>query len=313
MADVQTVGVGRLATTVPTRRRVTLTSSRTRLGALLLIPFLLINVVVVLVPSVITAGLSFTDWRGVGSPQWIGLANYQRLITDAEFGAALTHNLVWTAILITAPVLLALAGAAMLARLRRGRTVLRLLYFVPYTIATVVTSAIWQDLLDPGHGIGSQLARWGIGWPGDHAWLGDRLTALPSAAMINVWALWGFLLVIFLSAMQAIDDQLYEAARMDGANVLREFWHVTIPGIMPTLVFVVLISVVWSLLAFDYVWILTQGGPAGATELVSTLLYRLAFERFEVGYAATLGLSLTFISGIVTAGFLIVRRKGWAV
>ena len=295
------------------RRRPSLERSRARFGVVLLLPFLLLNVVVVALPSLATGYLSFTDWTGVGTVDWTGLANYRRLLGDGEFGSALVHNLIWTAILLTVPVTLALGGAAILARLRRGRLVLRLLFFLPYTVATVVTSSVWQDLLDPGHGLGPQLAGIGIGWPGDAALLGSGDTALPSVAMINVWALWGFLLVIFLSAMQGVDEQLYEAARIDGANALRQFWHVTIPGILPTFVFVVLISVVWSLLAFDYVWIITHGGPAGATELVSTLLYRQAFERFEVGYAASMGMSLTLVCGLVTAGFVALKKKGWTV
>lgn len=295
------------------RRRPSLERSRARFGVVLLLPFLLLNVVVVGLPSLATGYLSFTDWTGVGAVDWTGLANYRRLLGDGEFGSALVHNLVWTALLLTVPVTLALGGAAILAQIRRGRLVLRLLYFLPYTVATVVTSSVWQDLLDPGHGVGPQLARIGIGWPGDAALLGSGDTALPSVAMINVWALWGFLLVIFLSAMQGVDEQLYEAARIDGANALRQFWHVTLPGILPTFVFVVLISVVWSLLAFDYVWIITHGGPAGATELVSTLLYRQAFERFEVGYAASMGMSLTLVCGLVTAGFVVLKRKGWTV
>jgi raffinose/stachyose/melibiose transport system permease protein len=295
------------------RRRPSLARSRSRFGILLLLPFLIVNVAVVGLPSLATGYLSFTDWTGVGAVQWIGAGNYRRLLGDAEFRSALTHTLVWTAILLAVPTAMALCGAAILARLRRGRLILRLLFFLPYTVATVVTSSVWQDLLDPERGVGPQLARIGIGWPGDAALLGNGETALAAVASINVWALWGFQLVIFLSAMQGVDEQLYEAARIDGANVVRQFWHVTLPGILPTFVFVVLIGVVWSLLAFDYVWIATHGGPAGATELVGTLVYREAFERYEVGYAATMGLSLTVISGLVTAGFVVLKRRGWTV
>ncbi|HEY8455607.1 MAG TPA: sugar ABC transporter permease [Actinopolymorphaceae bacterium] len=288
-------------------------AARARFGLVLLVPFLALNVIVIVGPSLATAYFSLTDWTGVGPAQWVGLDNYRRLLSEAEFYAALAHNLVWTGIHLTVPIGIALVGAAMLARIRRGRLVLRLVYFLPYTVASVVTAAIWQDLLDPERGILTLLSSVGVTVPNGLVLLGEQATALPSVAMINVWALWGFLLVIFLSAMQGIDESLYEAARIDGANAVREFWHVTLPGIFPTLVFVVVISVMWSLLAFDYVWIITQGGPAGATELVSTLMYREAFERFDVGYAASMGLSLTLISAFVTIGFVVVRRKGWSV
>jgi raffinose/stachyose/melibiose transport system permease protein len=294
-------------------RTTALHRSRTRFGLLLLLPFAILNAMVVVVPSLATVFYSFTDWTGVGPATMVGVDNYVRLVGESDFYAALAHNLIWTGIHLTVPIALALLGAAILARIRRGQVVLRLLYFLPYTVASVVTASIWQDLLDPERGVTGVLSFLGIGGADSLVLLGNQTTALPAIALINVWALWGFLLVIFLSAMQGVDDRLYEAARIDGANVVREFWHVTVPGILPTLVFVVLISIMWSLLAFDYVWIITQGGPAGATELVSTLLYREAFERFDVGYAAALGLSLTFISGLIIAGFVLLQKKGWTV
>jgi raffinose/stachyose/melibiose transport system permease protein len=284
-------------------------SARRRFAVVLLLPFLVLSGTVVVLPSIATGYLSFTDWTGVGAATWVGLDNFARMATDPEFHGALGHNLIWTGIHLTVPVVLALAGAALLARLKRGQLILRLIYFLPYTVASVVVATLWQDLLDPDRGLPSLLAGPGFGTAGLTPLLGDPVTALPTVAMVNVWALWGFLLVIFLSAMQTVDDRLYEAARMDGANAFQEFWHVTLPGIFPTLIFVLVISVMWSLLAFDYVWIMTQGGPAGATELISTLLYRQAFQRFDVGYAAALGLSLTVISGVVTAGFLLLNRK----
>ncbi|MEQ7009791.1 sugar ABC transporter permease [Actinopolymorpha sp. B17G11] len=291
----------------------TLHRSRTRFGLVLLVPFAVLNAAVIVVPSLATVFYSFTDWTGVGPASWVGLDNYVRLAGEGDFYSALSHNLIWTGIHLTVPIGLALLGAAILARIRRAQVLLRLLYFLPYTVASVVTASVWQDLLDPERGVSRLSSFLGIDLPDDLVLLGNQATALPTIAMINVWALWGFLLVIFLSAMQGVDDRLYEAARIDGANVLQEFWHVTVPGILPTLVFVVLISIMWSLLAFDYVWIITQGGPAGATELVSTLLYREAFQRFDVGYAASLGLSLTFISGLIIAGFLLLQKKGWTV
>ena len=120
-------------------------------------------------------------------------------------------------------------------------------------------------------------------------------------------------MLLFLTALQSVDQQLYEAAKMDGAGRWQQFLNVTLPGIRPTFVFVVLFTIINSLLVFDYVWIITKGGPAGASEVVGTLMWKEAFERFEAGYAAAMGLSLSFVSGIIVLIFIFLRRRGWEV
>src|SRR6185312_14955855 len=134
---------------------------------------------------------------------------------------------------------------------------------------SVVTAALWRGLFSPDRGIPALLTKAGI--PGfDRAFLGDPKTVLPAIAFADNWHWWGFLMVLFLAAMQNIPPDLYEAARMDGANRWDEFRHITIPGIRPTLVFMILMTAIWSFLVFDYIWILTQGGPAGGSEVMGT-------------------------------------------
>jgi raffinose/stachyose/melibiose transport system permease protein len=113
--------------------------------------------------------------------------------------------------------------------------------------------------------------------------------------------------------MQAIPPDLYESARIDGANRWQEFRNITIPGIRPTLVFMILMTSIWSFLVFDYVWILTQGGPAGSSEVLGTLVYKEAFNRFAAGYASAIGLSMSFFAGIILLIFVILRRRGWEI
>jgi len=125
------------------------------------------------------------------------------------------------------------------------------------------------------------------------------------------WHWWGFLGVIFFAAMQGVDAQLYDAAKVDGASEWQQFKVVTIPGIRPTLVFLSLMTVIWSLKAFDYIYIMTQGGPAGSSEVVSTLMYRVAFNEYEAGYSAALGLSMTLVTAVVLVVYHYVRKKGW--
>ncbi|HEY7037031.1 MAG TPA: sugar ABC transporter permease, partial [Thermomicrobiales bacterium] len=106
---------------------------------------------------------------------------------------------------------------------------------------------------------------------------------------------------------------LYEAARLDGASRFQEFRDVTLPGIRPTLVFMIMMTSIWSFLTFDYIWILTQGGPAGASEVLSVLVYKNAFQRFEAGYAAAIGLTMSALVGIVISIFIVLRKRGWEI
>ena len=136
---------------------------------------------------------------------------------------------------------------------------------------------------------------------------------LYSIAFVDNWHWWGFLVVLYLAAMQAIDKELYEVAYLEGASRWQEWLYITFPGIRPTFVFTVLMTVIWSFLVFDYVYILTQGGPAHASEVLSTVVYTNAFFRFDVGYAAAVGVSMGFFAGLVTVGYVILKRREWQI
>lgn len=211
------------------------------------------------------------------------------------------------------PVGLGLGGAYFLSQIKRFQILFRLIYFIPYTIASVVNVAIWRQVLDPERGVPAQLHNLGVPGLGDISFLGNPNLALPSVAFIDNWHWWGFLVAIFLAAMQKVDPDLYEAAMIDGAGRWRQFRHVTLPSIRPTLVFALIITVMGSLLAFDYIWITTQGGPGGASEVVATLIYKNAFSNFEAGYGAAMGLTLTVVSALVVTIFVVLRRRGWEV
>src|SRR5204863_9193169 len=160
--------------------------------------------------------------------------------------------------------------------------------------------------------LGIQLAKQGMPCV-DFKFFGDALVVLYAIAFVDNWHWWGFLVVIYLAAMQGVDFQLYEAARLEGASRWQEFWYVTLPGIRPTLVFTLLITVLGSFLVFDYVYILTQGGPANASEVLSTMSFKAAFARFEAGYAAALALTTSVICLLAGLLFIYLRRRGWEI
>jgi raffinose/stachyose/melibiose transport system permease protein len=186
----------------------------------------------------------------------------------------------------------------------------RLALFLPYTLPSIATATIWRYLYSPRFGLGAQLAN--IGIPGlDFAILGRPASALWGIAFADNWHFWGFLMVLFLTAMQAIPQELYDAAKVDGANRFQEFRHVTLPGIRPVVLFMMMMSMIWSFLIFEYVWILTQGGPAGGSEVLGVVIYKNAFIRFEAGYAAAQGLMITVIAAMIVGMFIVLRRRGW--
>src|SRR5690606_19989479 len=191
--------------------------------------------------------------------------------------------------------------AFLLSRTTHGQVIYRVLFFIPYTLATIVVASIWSNIYSPEYGLTAVL---GV----DLNLLGDPDTALASVAVANTWQWWGYLMVIFMAAMSSVSPSLYDAARLDGASGWQQFIHITIPDIRPTLVFMALMTVIWSFLVFDYIYIMTGGGPAGATEVVGTLLYTTAFSTYEAGYAAAMGIVLALISVVMVGGYLALRR-----
>ena len=280
---------------------------------LFLLPLLVVNFVVIFGPSVASIFYAFTDWSGVGAAKFIGLANFVRLVADPLYFKALRNNLLWMFIFLTVPISMGLLAASFLASIKRGQMFFRLAFFFPYVLAPTVSVQMWRYILHPSYGIGATLAK-NFGWQwANIKFLSNTSIVLPSIAFMDNWQWWGFLAILYLAAMQAIDTELYEAARLDGANRWQEFIYVTVPGIRATLGFTLMMTMIWSFLSFNFIWLTTGGGPAHASEVMSTLLYQKAFQSFEVGYAAAIGLSMSFFCGLVALGVTLLRRKGWEV
>ncbi|HEY5224475.1 MAG TPA: sugar ABC transporter permease [Microbacteriaceae bacterium] len=274
-----------------------------------LIPALVINLLVIGGPGIGSFYYAFTNWNGFTTPKFTGLDNFFTLLGDQDFWNAIAHNFIYMAIFLTVPLFMGLVGAFMLSRIRRGASLFRVLFFIPYLIASVVNAQIWKNLLDPTGGLAAQLDKIGIHWLDNIFFFGDSHLALYSVAFVDNWHFWGFLVILFMAAMQGVDASRFEAARIDGANAWQEFWHIALPGIRPTLMFALMIISLWSLLAFDYAYVLTGGGPAGSSDLVSLLVNRTAFGSLEAGYAAFMALALSLLGGIFLVIFAIIRRN----
>lgn len=285
-------------------RRLGFRAQRRLLAWVFVAPLLLVNLLVITGPGLASVFYSFTDWDGLNTPDFVGLANYAEMLASSAVLSALGHNVLWTLFFLVVPMSMGLVGAFLLSRLRRGQAFFRVLYFIPYVLATVVSAAVWRQILDPESGIGSV-----VPFLEDVNFLGNPSLALGSVAFVNNWQWWGFLLVIFLASMRTVEPSLYEAARLDGAGPAREFWHITLPSIRPTFIFLGLMTVIWSFLVFDYIYVLTQGGPAGSTDVLSTVLYREAFQNQRHGYASAVAMLLAAISAAAVLGYLALRRR----
>ena len=277
-----------------------------------LLPVLILNLIIVVIPSIAGLAVAFTNWTGYGVPEFVGLENFQRLFQDDIFFKALRNNLTWTVLFLTVPIAVGLLGAYMLSSIKKGQMFFRVAFFIPYVIASVVNSQLWRQLLHPRVGIGAWLGQYGIEFL-NFPIFGTRESALYGVAFVDGWHFWGFLVVVYLAAMSAVDIELYEVARLDGASRFQQFRFVTLPSIRPTLVFTILMIIIWSSTTFDYIYMLTSGGPANASEMMSTYLYDNAFNRFDAGYAASIGFMMSIWVALAVAGFVYLRRRGWEI
>ena len=198
-------------------------------------------------------------------------------------------------------------AGSMLLVARRGRTFFQAVYFLPVIIATVVVARVWQGMIyNPESGL--------VGWLNLHGFeLADPLTnvsiSLYAVAAVDLWHWWGFLAVVFFAALRQVDAAQIDAALMDGANLFQLMRHVLLPAIRPTITLMMIMTVIWSFLAFDFVYVLTQGGPAYSSEVLSTLYYRYAFFYYTMGPAAAVALVISFF-GLIATAFYVRLQQG---
>ena len=275
-----------------------------------LLPVLIIHFLVIIFPSLTSLILCFTDWNGFGTINFVGLENFRELFDDRVFKKSLKHNLIWTILFLTIPISVALLGAYLLTGVKRFQLFYRFIFFFPYILASVVNCLIWKYLFHPMHGIGAYFSSLGFDILTTSP-LTNKSTSLYAVAWVDGWHFWGFLVVIYITAMYQVDESLYEAADIEGATKWQKFRHVTFPMIRPTFFFSLLIIIIWSVPAFDYVHMLTNGGPAYSSEVLANFLYYEAFYQMKVGYASSIGALMFVYVFLVTGLFGLFRYLGW--
>jgi raffinose/stachyose/melibiose transport system permease protein len=272
-----------------------------------LLPAVLLYGTFILYPMLDAVRLSFFNWDGFATtPQtWTGLDNYRRIFRhDPVFWTAFRNSVTWLILSLAVPTVLGLALALLLNRRMRGRSAFRTIFYLPAVLAPIAVAAMWKWIYDPNFGVLNKLLELiGIDSTG-RAWLGDPDTALYATFAASVWTVAGLNMVLFLAGLQNIPRELTEAARIDGASTPQVFRHVTLPGLRPAIVIVVVLTIINSLKAFDLLVGATGGGPAQKTQVLALWTYTLSFGNHDFGAGNAVATVLLVVTLVVVVPYL---------
>lgn len=274
-----------------------------------LLPALGFFIVFVLYPIVISAQTSFYNYDGITTATWAGFANYVTVFSDPDLLTALSHSLILLVFYACIPVVIGLVLAGAMSRIRiYGLTVFRAVLFLPQILSSVVVAVAWRGLLAVDGPVNGVLRFFGLGALAT-TWLGDFDTALPSIGLIGTWVEYGLCMVLFLSGIATIDRTLYEAARLDGAGAIREFFAITLPSLRPQISIALILTITFALRNFDLIWNTTRGGPGTTTTVPSLYVYQDAFQNRQLGVASAIAIVLTLIILVVVGIVQLLLRE----
>ncbi|WP_106400506.1 carbohydrate ABC transporter permease [Actinocorallia populi] len=296
----------------PRRRRTTRYGPLRSVSWWFLLPALALYLYVVLAPSLRGAGYAFTDWTGLGSQvSFTGLENFRKVLDDPAARDALWQTLLITVVITVAQNAIGLLLALGVDSRIRSRNLLRVLFFAPAVMTPVVTAYLWRYMYAPEGAFNTALETLGLGSLTQN-WLGDPDLALWSVAAVVIWQFSGYSMVIFLAGLQSVPRELHEAAGVDGAGSFQRFWHITRPLLAPATTINLMLSMIGGFKLFDQVYVTTGGGPGHATETLSTLIYKNAFQFDEYAYSTALAVLLAIVVAAVSAGQYrgLQRQKG---
>ena len=274
------------------------------------LPALLVYGIFKLVPLVSGLHMSLLRWNGIDDPKYIGLRNFEKILRDEMTATVLMNNVHYAVGTVVGKIALSLFLAILLHQALRGRTFYRTSLFMPVVMSFVVVGVLWSWLFNPQFGLINSLLRGlGLGFLVPD-WLGDAAVALNSLILVDIWKWYGFHMVIFLAGLQSIPDELYEAARIDGASVWQQFLHITLPMLNPVMIVNVTISLMGAFNVFDIPFIMTGGGPANSTNVMALHIYIRGFKFYRFGFSAALSYVLLVIVTLVAAIQLRLMTSG---
>ncbi|GGV95122.1 bicyclomycin resistance protein [Streptomyces gelaticus] len=276
---------------------------RQRAGMLMVAPALLHASLWIGLPVVASVVLAFTKYDVLTAPQFVGLDNFSEMMGDAVFRRSVVNTVVYTFFTVPFGMMLGLLVALALHTGLKARGIFRTAVFLPQVTATVAIALVWLWIYNPGNGLLNTLLSFlGIDGP---AWLASTSWAMPSVILVGIWQGIGMKMLIYLAALQSLPKELYEAASVDGASKVRQFFSITLPLLKPATFFVLITSMISAFQSFDQIYILTDGGPANSTTMMTYEIYKSAFREFRVGYACAQSLVLF----VLLMGFTLVNRR----
>lgn len=274
------------------------TKEQTRTAYLMLIPALIILGVFVFYPIVSAGYLSLTSWDGFNPEKpFVGLSNYIRLAKDNEFWNSLLVTIIYAFGVSVLSVISGLFFALLLDAPLRGRGIYRTIYFLPVVTSSVAIAIVWKYMLDYSGLINTWLGKIGVSGPD---WLQNRWLALLALTLLTVWKNLGFNIVLYLTALQSLPKAVFEASEIDGANKFKQVRFIVVPLLRPMTFFVIVQALINSFQAFDLVYVFTEGGPRGGTDVLGMMMYRQAFRLGDFGYGTAISLVTLVLVLLVT-------------
>jgi raffinose/stachyose/melibiose transport system permease protein len=275
---------------------------------------LALYLLLVVIPIVQSFRFSLYEWDGLTPlTDFVGLGNYVELVHDPVFWQSLRNNLFLVVFSLVTQLPPAVLLAVVMTGKVRGKDFFRTAFFSPQIVSTVATGYMFYYVFDPSMGLLNAFLRLiGLGsWA--QGWLGSTTWALPAVLLVITWRSIGFYMVLFMAAIEGIPAEIYEAARIDGADAKRLLWHITVPLISGTIKTASVLAIVGSIKYFDLIWIMTNGGPVHASELVATYMYKQTFNMWHMGYGATLAFALFAVAFTLSLLFNRLTRSEEAV
>ena len=263
-------------------------------GVLFILPSLFGTIVFIIIPIVCSFGLSFAKWDLLNPIQFVGLENYKVVLTEPVFVKIIINTFVYAISTSVFGVIIPLILAFIINNKIKGADFFKTAYFLPFVTPMIVIGIIWEWIFDPNIGCLNHLLHLHINW------LYDTNFAMPALIIVSVWKLIGYNMILFLTGLSTINQELLEASKIDGANAYNTFKHVTIPLLSPTIFFVTIITAITSFQVFDLIYVMTQGGPLDSTNVLVYAIYKNAFEYFNVGKASALAYVLFAIIFVLT-------------
>ena len=268
-----------------------------------ILPAVLGTLIFIVIPVFFSFSLSFVDWDLLSPMKFVGLSNFKDVLTDSTFVQVLINTFVFAIASSVFAVIIPLVLACILNTKIRGSNFYKTAYFLPFITPMIVIAIVWQWVFDPNIGLLNQILHTHI------KWLYDVRFAMPALITVSVWKLIGYNMIIFLSGLSTINQEVLEAAKIDGANSWQVFKNVTVPLLSPTIFFVIVITSISSFQVFDLIYVMTQGGPDNSTIVLVYSIYKYAFEYFDVGKASAIAYILFAIIFVLVLCQWKLRKK----